>query len=65
MQNIVDASGCHASKQDDSRDTGLISRFTIPYCTKSLLYVDFIHSLPRGGGYDSCRVVTCGLSRFT
>ena len=37
----------------------------IPYCTNSLLYVDFINSLPRFGGYDSCLVVTCGLSRFT
>ena len=31
----------------------------------SLLYVDFIHGLPRFGGYDSCLVVTCGLSCFT
>ena len=36
----------------------------IPYCTNSLLYVDFIHGLPRFRGYDSCLVVTCGLSRF-
>ena len=27
--------------------------------------MDFIHGLPRFGGYDSCLVVTCGLSRFT
>ena len=65
MQTIVDACGCHASKQSDSRDRGLISSLPIPYCTNSLLYVDFIHSLPRFGGYDSCLVVTCGLSRFT
>ena len=64
MQTIVDACGCHASKQSDSRDRGLISSFPIPYCTNSLLYVDFIHGLPRYGGYDSCLVVTCGLSRF-
>ena len=62
MQTIVDACGCHASKQSDR---GLISSLPIPYCTNSLLYVDFIHGLPRFGGYDSCLVVTCGLSRFT
>ena len=38
---------------------------TYPTCANSLLYVDFIHGLPRFGGYDSCLVVTCGLSRFT
>ena len=65
MQTIVDACGCHASKQSDSRDRGLISSLPIPYCANSLLYVDFIHGLPRFGGYDTCLVVTCGLSRFT
>ena len=65
MQTIVDASGCHASKHSDSRHTGLISSLPIPHCTNSLLYVDFIHGLPRLGGYDSCLVVTCGPSRFT
>ena len=65
MLTIVDACGCHASKQSDSRDRGLISSLPIPYCANSLLYVDFIHGLPRFGGYDSCLVVTCGLSRFT
>ena len=65
MQTIVDACGCHASKQSDSGDSGLISSLPIPYCTNSLLYVDFIQGLPRFGGYDSCLVVTCGLSRFT
>ena len=65
MQTIMDACGCHASKQSDSRDRGLISSLPIPYCANSLLYVDFIHHLPRFGGYDSCLVVTCGLSRFT
>ena len=65
MQTIVDACGCHASKQSDSRDRGLISSLPIPYCANSLLYVDFIHGLPRFGGYDSCLVVTCGLSCFT
>ena len=65
MQTIVDACGCHASKQSDSRDRGLISSLPIPYCTNSLLYVDFIHSLPCFGGCDSCLVVICGLSRFT
>ena len=47
MQTIVDACGCHASKQSDSRDRGLISSLPIPYCANSLLYVDFIHGLPR------------------
>ena len=65
MQTNVDPCGCHASKQSDSRDRGLISSLPIPYCTNSLLYVDFIHGLPRFAGYDSCLVVTCGLSRFT
>ena len=65
MQTIVDACGCHASKQSDSRGRGLISSLPIPYCANSLLYVDFIHGLPRFGGYDSCLVVTCGLSCFT
>ena len=64
MQTIVDACGCHASKQSDSRDRGLISRLPIPSCANSLLYVDFIHRLPRFGSYDSCLVVTCGLSCF-
>ena len=65
MQTIVDACGCHASKQSDSRDKGLIASLPIPYCAKSLLYVEFIHGLPRFGGYESCLVVTCGLCRFT
>ena len=50
MQTVVDACGCHSSKQSDSRDRGLISSLPIPYCTNSLLYVDFIHGLPRSGG---------------
>ena len=49
MQTIVDACGCHGSKQSDSRDRGLISSLPIPYCANSLLYVDFIHGLPRFG----------------
>ena len=65
VQTIVDACGCHASKQSKSRDRGLISSLPIPYCTNSLLYVDFIHGLPRFDSYDSCLVVTCGPSRFT
>ena len=64
-QTIVDACGCYASKQSDSRDRELISSLPIPYCTNSLLYVDFIHGLPRYGSCDGCLVVTCGLSRFT
>ena len=27
--------------------------------------MDFIHGLPKFGGYNSCLVVTCGLTRFT
>ena len=65
MQTIVDACGCHASKRGESRDRGLISGLTKPYCTNSLLHVDFICGLPRFGGYGSCLVVTSGLSSFT
>ena len=65
MQSIVDSCGCHASKQSESRDRGLVSSLTIPYCANSLLYVDFIHGLPKFGGCDSCLAVTCGLTRFT
>ena len=65
MQSIVDSCGCHASNQSDSRDRGLVSSLPIRYCANSLFYVDFIHGLPRFGGYDSCLVVTCGLSSFT
>ena len=65
MQSIVDSCDCHASKQRDSRDRGLVSSLPIPYCANSLLYADFIHGLPKFGGYDSCLVVTCGLTRFT
>ena len=65
MQSIVDSCGCHASRQSDSRDRGLVYSLPIPYCANSLLYMDFIHGLPKFGGYDSCLVVTCGLTRFT
>ena len=65
MQSIVDSCGCQASKQSDSRYQGLVSSLPIPYCPISLFYVDFIHSLPKFGGYDSCLIVTCGPSRFT
>ena len=27
--------------------------------------MDFIHGLPKFGGYDSCLVFSCGLTRFT
>ena len=37
MQAIVDACGCHASKQSNSRDRGLISSLPILYCANSLL----------------------------
>ena len=65
MQYIVESCGCHASKQSDSPERGLVSSLPIPYCANSLLYVDFIHGLPKFGGYDSYLVVTCGLTRFT
>ena len=65
MQSIVDSCDCHASKQSDSRDRRLVSSLPIPYCANSLLYADFIHGLPKFGGYDSCLVVTCGLTHFT
>ena len=61
----MDACHCHASKQSDCRDRGLVSSLPIPYCTNTLLYCDFIHGLPKFRGYDSCFVVTCALSRFT
>ena len=64
-KGTVDSCGCHASKQSDSRDRGLVSGLPIPYCAHSLLYVDFIHGLPKLSGYDSCLVLTCGLTRFT
>ena len=65
MQPIVDSCGCHASNQRDSRDWGLVSSLPIPYCANSLLYVYFIHGLPKVSGYDVCLVVTCGLTRFS
>ena len=61
----MDSCGCHASKKSDSRDRGVASSLPIPYCANSLLYVDFIHGLAKFGGYDSCLVVICGLTRFT
>ena len=65
MQSIVDSCGCHASKQSNSGDQGLIPRLPIAYCANSLLYVDFIIGLPRFQGYDSSLVFTCGLIPFT
>ena len=65
MQTIVDAYGCHASKQSAARARGLISSLTIPYCSNSLLYMDFIHGLPRFGGFDNCLLATSGPSHFT
>ena len=65
MQSIVYSCGCHASKQSDSSDRGLVSSLPIPYCASSLLYVDCIHGLPKFGGYDSCLSVTCGLACLT
>ena len=65
MQAIVDSCCCHASKHSNSGDRGLVSSLPIPYCANSLLYMDLIHGLPKFGGYDSCLVVTCGLTRLS
>ena len=65
MQPIVDSCGCHASKQSDSHHQGLVSSLPILYCANSLLYVDFIHGLPKFAIHDICLVVTCGLTCFT
>ena len=65
MQSVVDSYGYQASKQSNCRDRGLISSLPVPYFATSLLYADLLHGLPRLGGYDSCLVVTCGLSCFT
>ena len=61
MQTIVDACGRHASKQNDSRDRGLISSLPVPYSTNLILYVHLVPRLPQFGGYESCLVVTCVL----
>ena len=65
MQPIVDSCSCHAIKQTESRDRGLIFSLPVLYSVNSLVYVDFIQGLPRCGGYNSCLVVTCCLTRFT
>ena len=53
MQTIVETCGYPATTQSNSRERGLISGLPIPYCTNSLLYVDFIHGPPPFAGYDS------------
>ena len=58
---IVDSCGYHASKQSNSCDRGLVPSLPIPYCANSLLYVDFIHGLPKFAGDDSGLIAT----RFT
>ena len=65
MQSILNSCGCHASKQSNSHDRGVVSSMPIPYCANSLSYLDFIHGLPKFDGYDSCLVVTCGLTLVT
>ena len=65
MQPLVHSCECHVSKQSDSRNRELSSGLPIPYCANSLLYVDFSHGLPKFAGYESCLVVTCGLTSFT
>ena len=57
--------GCRASKQSDSPDRGLVSRLLIPWSGNSVLYVYFIHVVPKFGGSDSCLVFTPGLTNFT
>ena len=65
MQSIMNSCGCHASKQSDSRDRQLVSTLPIPYCANSPLYMDLTHGMHKFGGYDSCLVVTSGLTNFT
>ena len=65
MQPIADSCGCHTSKQSDSRHRRLVPSLPISYCATFLLHVDFIRGLPKFGGYYSCLVVTCDLTRFT
>ena len=65
MQPTVDFCCCHTSKQSDSRDRGLVSNLPTAYCANSLLYVDFIHGLPKLRGYDKYLLPTCGVTRFT
>ena len=65
MQSIMDSCGCHASKQNNSRDRELVSSVPIPYCANPLVYVDFIHGLPKFGDYDIYLLVTCGPTYFT
>ena len=62
MQTAVDACSYHASKQ---ADRGLISSLPILYCANSFLKLTYIHGLPKVGGYDSCLMVTYGLTCFT
>ena len=42
----------------------MLTSLPILYYANSLFHLDFVHGLPRFGGYDSCLVVTCGLSCF-
>ena len=62
---LVASFGCHASKQRNSMDQGLIFSLPIPYCAHSLLYVDFILGPTRFCSDDSCLLATCGLISFT
>ena len=47
MHSTVDSCGCHARKQRNSWERGLISSLPILYCAKSLFSVDLIPGLPR------------------
>ena len=58
MHSKVESCGCHASKQSDSRDRELVRSLPIPYRATSLVYVDYIHGVPRFRGQHSCLVVT-------
>ena len=51
--------------QNNCCNRGLISSIPIPYCAKTLYYMDSIHGLPRFCRYNSSLVVTWGPSCFT
>ena len=60
----MDKCQCRSYKPGDIRDRGLYSTLPIPHCANSVLYSDYTE-MPKFGGYDFARVVTCGLTRFT
>ena len=54
----------HCASQLSGSGLPEVSSLPIPYCANSLLYVYFIHGLPKFGGHDSCLAVTCVLTSF-